>query len=347
MIADRLANLKNYYGMHPNLDILIERMDGLDFDTLADGRHSIQGEDVFLNLAHNTCTHTGVWEAHREYIDLQLILEGEETIAWAPFEAIRDFSGYDTEKDIMKSPDTQAGTEILLKKSMFAVFFPEDAHKPGLGQGSVRKAVFKLKNEPSIKMEHGAKHGLNHLGTTQLRSERLLLRPFRREDAQEMFTNWSSDPEVTNSLEWETHPDAVFTGLLLDDWVKTYRSPQTYHWGIELQGELIGDIAVVRQSPAQQACEIGYCLSRKHWNQGLMTEALRTVMAYLFGKVGFRRIELRHAAENPASGRVMRKAGLQAEGTSREMLRNKQGTYSDIVLYAALRDEWFRRDAET
>lgn len=346
MISDKLENLGSYYGLHPNLDTLIDCMDDLDLDAMADGRHVIRGQDVFLNLSRSTCSQNGIWEAHREYIDFQLILEGEESIAWAPLDAVPDFSGYDKERDLMQSRSNLISSTLLLRQRMFAIFFPEDAHKPGLGQGSVRKAVFKLRVRPQQPAEYGQNSGLNHLGTRQLRSQRLLLRPFRREDAEEMYANWCSDPEVTRNLEWETHPDAGFTGLLLDNWVKAYRSQQTYHWGIECNGELIGDIAVMSQSPAQQACEIGYCLSRRYWNRGLMTEALRAVMSFLFREVGFRRIVLRHAAENPASGQVMKKAGLLPEGTSREMLKNKQGTYSDIIQYAALRDEWLHDDVD-
>lgn len=343
MIADTIENLKRYYGLHPNLDVLIEGFDSLDLSALEDGRHEIRGKDVYLNLAHPQLAETGFWEAHREYIDVQLILENEETIAWAPIEDIHGFSGYDEEKDIMKSDDSQQGARLLLKRGMFAIFFPEDAHQPGLGQGSVRKAVFKLKARPSEAEPRESSGGLNHLGTRELHTRRLKLRPFTQDDAETMYKNWCSDPEVAQTLEWDAHPDAGFTRLLLGQWVKAYKSPQCYHWGIEQGGELIGDIAVMSQSFAQSSCEIGYCLSRKHWNKGIMTEALIGVLRFLFSEVGFRRVMLRHAAENPASGMVMRKAGLKEEGVSREMLKNKQGTFSDIVQYAALRDEWLSR----
>jgi len=78
-----------------------------------------------------------------------------------------------------------------------------------------------------------------------------------------------------------------------------------------------------------------------------MTEALKKVMSFLFVQVGFRRIILRHDVINPASGRVMQKAGLKAEGCHRQEIRRKDGSYADIIQYAALKDEWLKEQGIT
>lgn len=343
MIADTLENLPLYRGLHPNLDLVIDALDSLDLNSLPDGRHAIHGDDAFLNLSQTRLSQSGTWEAHRNYIDLQLVLQHEETIAWAPLDSISGFSGYDEKKDLMQSDDPQEGSRLLLRAGMFALFFPEDAHQPGLGEGQGRKAVFKIR---ATVQAVEIKSPLNHLGTVRLDSRRLLLRPFAEGDAQAMFDNWCSDPQVAERVTWSPHPDPAFTQGLLAGWLKEYSRPSVYHWGIEADGKLVGDIAVVTHNEQQLSCEIGYCLSRSCWNQGLMTEALNSVLRFLFIQVGFRRIMLRHLASNPASGKVMQKAGLRPEGVQRQLMKNKQGDFEDVVVYAALRDEWLAENAE-
>lgn len=69
-------------------------------------------------------------------------------------------------------------------------------------------------------------------------------------------------------------------------------------------------------------------------------EALTAALEYLFHTVGFHRVQMRHDALNPASGRVMQKCGLQLEGTLRGFKRRQDGTWADIRLYAALAESW-------
>lgn len=109
---------------------------------------------------------------------------------------------------------------------------------------------------------------------------------------------------------------------------------------MEYQGELAGDISVVRWNEEDSWCELGCCIARKYWNQGLMTEALTAALEYLLHTVGFHRVQMRHDALNPASGRVMQKCGLQLEGTLRGFKRRQDGTWADIRLYAALAESW-------
>ncbi len=88
----------------------------------------------------------------------------------------------------------------------------------------------------------------------------------------------------------------------------------------------------------------GYCLSRKYWGKGIMTEAYGAVLRFLFEEVGFRRIASSHAAENPASGKVMEKCGLAYEGTFRKEARLlSTGEWTDVVHRAILREDYFAR----
>ena len=181
---------------------------------------------------------------------------------------------------------------------------------------------------------------LHHAGSPDLFTRRLRLRAYRAEDYQQMFDNWAGDPQVTAFLNWGPHANAGITRQLVAMWVEGYQSPTVYRWGIERNGELIGDISVTRWREEEESCELGYCLCRRYWNQGVMTEALGRVMAFLFDTVGFHRIVLCHDVRNPASGRVMEKCGLQLEGIARHERRRQDGSWMDVAHYAILADDW-------
>ena len=183
---------------------------------------------------------------------------------------------------------------------------------------------------------------LNHKGTKTIETDRLILRQFTMEDAEPMFRNWANDDEVTKHLTWPTHSDVEVTKMVLSDWTSHYAKPDFYNWAIVLKengGEPIGNISVVRINHNTECAAIGYCMSRAHWRKGVMPEALKAVVDFLFDEVGFNRIEAEHDVNNPASGRVMEKAALRYEGTLRQSGRNNQGIV-DLVWRAILRSDW-------
>ena len=181
---------------------------------------------------------------------------------------------------------------------------------------------------------------MNKTGTKTIETPRLLLRRFTIEDAEDMYENWASDPEVTRYLTWPTHTDVEITRALLEDWVAKYADGAFFNWAIGLKstGRVIGNISVVHLREDIDEAVIGYCLSRAYWGQGIMPEALTAVMDYLFDAAGMNRIAAYHDSNNPKSGRVMQKAGMKREGTLRAADRNNQGI-CDKVLYAMLRSD--------
>ena len=182
---------------------------------------------------------------------------------------------------------------------------------------------------------------LTHKGTQTIETARLILRRTRPEDAEAMFRNWASDPEVTKFLTWPTHSSITVSEMVIGSWIQAYEKDSYYQWMIVLKelGEPIGSISVVRQNERVEEVEIGYCIGRRWWHRGITTEALSAVIAYLFEKVGVNRIAARHDPNNPHSGGVMRKCGMKYEGTNRACDRNNQGI-CDAAQYAILRNEW-------
>ena len=182
---------------------------------------------------------------------------------------------------------------------------------------------------------------MNTAGTKTIETERLVLRRYVVDDAPDMYANWTSDPEVTKFMPWPTHESPEFTRDMLTEWVSYYDDGGTYNWGITLKGEdkVIGNIAVVSKDENIKSFEIGYCLGRDYWGRGIMPEALRSVIRYLFdNEKDLMRIMTSHDTRNRKSGRVMQKAGMTYEGTIRASKVNKQGIH-DTAYYSVLRSD--------
>lgn len=181
---------------------------------------------------------------------------------------------------------------------------------------------------------------MNKAGTQRIETQRLILRRFVIEDYEAMYTNWCCDPEVAKYLTWPAHPNADVTRSILEEWIPLYNNGDYFNWVMELKETrtIVGNISVVKIREDIESALIGYCMSRSYWGQGLMPEALRAVMDYLFDVVGMNRVEACHDINNPKSGRVMDKAGMKYEGTLREAGRNNQGII-DEVWYALVRSQ--------
>ena len=178
---------------------------------------------------------------------------------------------------------------------------------------------------------------MTHLGTQELETARLLLRRFVLDDAQAMYENWASDPEVTQFLTWPAHSSVDVSRSVLAEWISNYNRADYYQWAIIPKdvNQPIGSIAVVSQDDRVCKAHIGYCIGRPWWHQGYMSESLQAVINYLFDSVGMLRLDSRHDPRNPNSGAVMRKCGMQYEGILRQSDWNNQGI-CDACWYSIL-----------
>ena len=131
---------------------------------------------------------------------------------------------------------------------------------------------------------------------------------------------------MTRFLRWEPHKSPAETRELLSAWAELYPNPDYYQWAMveKATGQVFGSISLYNSLPGEPqqktewpgldltdgVWEPGYCIGRKWWNKGFTTEALRAVVAYWFTRTDSRWLACGHAAANPASGRVMEKAGF-------------------------------------
>lgn len=118
-----------------------------------------------------------------------------------------------------------------------------------------------------------------------------------------------------------------------------YKSNDTYQWGIELNGVLIGSISIVNVDDYDQKATLGYCLARKFWSNGYMTEAVKAVLQYMFADIGLNRIEASHSTHNIASGRVLEKVGMLLEGQSKDYYFCNSGS-QDSRLFGVTKEQF-------
>lgn len=180
-----------------------------------------------------------------------------------------------------------------------------------------------------------------HMGTKRLETARLILRKFEASDAHKAFENWMSDPNVTLFLRWPTHTCLETTRRVLRDWIASYERDDFYQWAIVLKeiGEPIGTISVVDSNDALDIVHIGYCIGSRWWHQGITSEAFRAIIPFLFDEVKANRIESQHDPNNPHSGMVMKKCGLQYEGTLRQADFSNRGIV-DAAIYSLLASDY-------
>lgn len=181
---------------------------------------------------------------------------------------------------------------------------------------------------------------LTHKGTQILYTERLILRKFTVDDADDMYSNWASDERVTRFLSWQPHESVDETRQMLEGWVGAYDNIKTYNWVIEYDKKAIGNISVVKLSDKCEYSELGYVLGYDYWNKGIMSEASRAVIEYLFSEIGVNRVGISHATENPGSGKVAQKCGMTYEGIKRQFFKTNTGKFVDIAYHGILRSEW-------
>ncbi len=185
---------------------------------------------------------------------------------------------------------------------------------------------------------------MNHLGTITLETQRLILRQFKENDANDMYNNWASNRHITKYLTWPTHSSIDVTKMIIDSWILRYNDIDNYQWCIEYKGnnQAIGSLAIVDIEENINAVEVGYCIGEDYWNKGIMTEAFKRVIKFLFEEVGCNRIYAKHDTNNPNSGKVMVKAGLKYEGTLIEAGKNNMGI-CDLAVYGITKSMYYSR----
>ena len=147
MILDSLTHWKDYAWPNDRFRAGFECLESLD-PNQPDGKYPIDGDDLFYMIqTYDTTPEAGhEFEAHRDYADIQVLLSGQETLLWAPYEGLTVTKPY--EPDIEFQALTPGATPVILKPGLFCALFPQDAHAPCIDYNTsskVRKAVVKVR----------------------------------------------------------------------------------------------------------------------------------------------------------------------------------------------------------
>lgn len=179
----------------------------------------------------------------------------------------------------------------------------------------------------------------------EIRTERLLLRPLRYRDAKD-FYEYAKDEQVARYVLWDAHTSLNQTKAILRSQMMQCRQEGLLTMAITMKEtrRMVGTIGLVNRDWDNHTAEVGFSLARAVWGQGLMTEALTAYLRFIFEQNIIHRIEALHDVDNPASGKVMKKAGMKEEGLLKERIYYKM-RYASVRLYAAIRDEWLRENA--
>ena len=146
MILAKLSRAGRYAALHPLFARAFEFLGGTDLMALAPGRHDIDGEQLFaiVEACAGRTRAEAKLECHRQYIDIQLVLEGIDEMGWKPLAECTDpATDHDSVRDIRFFNDAPASW-IATPPGSFCVFFPDDAHAPLVSSGMIRKVVVKI-----------------------------------------------------------------------------------------------------------------------------------------------------------------------------------------------------------
>jgi [ribosomal protein S5]-alanine N-acetyltransferase len=182
----------------------------------------------------------------------------------------------------------------------------------------------------------------NFYGTPTIETDRLILRRICLDDTQSVFDHWISDDRVTDNRVSAAHKTITETKGRVEKIVSGYDSKEFCHWGIELKDDvdLIGEIDLYDFDQSTGNCEVSYSLGYDWWNKGYGTEALQAVVEFAFIHMNAHKLSAAHNTDNPASGRIMEKAGMKQEGVIRHMIRNAKGQYKDCAVYGLLKEDY-------
>lgn len=151
MIKDNLQHIDYYNYLTKGIQYGLKYIKNTDFSTMENGKYELVEGKIFATIQDyfSKPVEEGKFEAHKKYMDIQFIIEGEENIGVGKIEDFNVTTEYDEEKDVLfLSPiDEDSYKFITLKEKEFAIFLPSDVHMPSLISETschVKKVVLKV-----------------------------------------------------------------------------------------------------------------------------------------------------------------------------------------------------------
>lgn len=147
MIVDKLENLEKYVSLNPLFARAIDFLKSHNLEQMEVGKTELKGQDLIVNIAQTQPKgkEEAKLETHNKFIDIQIPLSGSEIMGYTPQkDCTPNNASYNVEKDITFF-EGLAENYVTVKPGMFAIFFPQDGHAPGITPDGVKKVIVKVK----------------------------------------------------------------------------------------------------------------------------------------------------------------------------------------------------------
>ncbi|WP_072530820.1 YhcH/YjgK/YiaL family protein [Bacteroides ilei] len=145
MIVDKLENIEKYVSLNPLFVQAVEFLKSTDLDAHEIGKFVLKENELMVNFAQARpkTKEEAKLETHNDFIDIQIPLSGVEVMGYTPREELPE-EEYNVEKDITFYKGL-ANDYLTIKPGMFAIFFPQDGHAPGITPEGVKKVIVKVR----------------------------------------------------------------------------------------------------------------------------------------------------------------------------------------------------------
>lgn len=145
MIIDNLSNFELYISLHKDFKLVYDYIKTHNLADMKCGRYELRGADVFFNLQEYETKPVQKLEAHKKYIDIQIVIKGAEYMGYTNLDKTTVIEEYDEEKDVMFLEGSV--DKLRADNKNFLIFYPDDAHMPALSIDKpqyTKKAIFKI-----------------------------------------------------------------------------------------------------------------------------------------------------------------------------------------------------------
>jgi len=170
----------------------------------------------------------------------------------------------------------------------------------------------------------------------EINTQRILLREIEEKDLYNIY-EYASDEDVARYMPWETHKSLDDTHNFIDTEIEKYKTNTSLNYAIVLKenNKMIGTAGCFEYKDGDKFAQGGYVINKKYWGMGLVPEAMKAIIEYLFNEKDVHRVYAKHYVGNEKSGRVMQKLGMKFEGTMEDSVFVK-GKYITTKHYAII-----------
>ena len=165
-------------------------------------------------------------------------------------------------------------------------------------------------------------------GTADLRTERLLLRRYRPEDAEDLYEYFGKDPAMSRYSGWNPYATPDMARETVERFIGSYDDPHFYGWAMEYENGLVGTVGAYEYK--DDKIEVGLSVKRDCWGRGYAAEALKAALEYLTKNEGISCVTAWCAADNIGSMNAMEKAGMRLVKTEKDGLAVGNRTYDKL-----------------